>query len=182
VSTNWQPVINIEVIVPHIVLPTVSEKPALGNNTVQQQQTPPALPEDGSQSSEKVEEYVRLVPHDPQISPQPHQPGDQQDLQSATSRHSTHKGAFGLFHIKNVPLQGQKLLLQVLRQWKNQRHTREDQDVTRVTDDLVLMVESHQLNTGDPPGVVLIPGVNRVTITFDKEGTLSGYSIDGTES
>ena len=179
-STNWQPVINVEVIVPHIILPTISKKSAPGKHT--EERTPPTLPEDGSQSSEKVEEYVRLVSHDPQITPQPHQRYDQQSLQSATSRHRTQKDVFGLFHIKNVPVQGQKLLLQVLRQWKNQRHTREDQDVTRVTDDLVLMVESHQLNTGDPSGVVLIPGVNRVTITFDKEGTLSGYSIDGTES
>jgi len=157
-----QPVINVEVAVPRIVLPTVPEK---------------SEAEDTNTASEEMVE-VHLLPISMARSPSPVQQSN--SIKGEASTYAAQKSLFHLFRIKDVTTQGRVFLLQVLRK---QRKNSPRKQEPMVTDEMPFRVDyKQQTNDENSASVELIPGLTQVTIILSEEDTPSTYSIDGAES
>jgi hypothetical protein len=168
-SQDTSPVVNLEVIVPYIVLPAGQAASASTLSTS-------ANPE---QSQHGTQEQVRIRPLSQASS-------DQQEQTGTAATYSTQKGPFRLFRIKDIPATGQPMLLQILRSWqaKHQSANEQDEQHPWISDELVLSCRFLQQ---DQPAEALqeqslSPGINQVIILVDKDGIPVSYSIDGAES
>ena len=184
-DSDAPPVVNLEVTVP--VLPT-------GLHRHGPMQAPATSQYSESIESEEVEQ-VRLVPIGLQRDPSLHQPREQ--AISDVPARMIHSIRFRVFHL-TVPAHGQPFLLQVLRRYneyigkkrRKRNLAKEDNAHSRqlyVSDAMTYSVEFRSSSEIVETTVALstptlIPGMNRVVIYLDNEGTPSGYSIDGAES
>jgi hypothetical protein len=189
VDSDASPVVNLEVTVP--VLPAGLHRHGLI-------QAPATSRYSESNEGEEVEQ-VRLVAIGLQKDPSLHQPREQA-IGDVPVR-MIHSIRFRVFHL-TVPAHGQPFLLQVLRRYneyigkkpRKRNQAKEDNAHARqlyVSDAMAFSVEFRSSSgigettvalstpTSTP---TLIPGMNRVVIYLDNEGTPSSYSIDGAES
>ena len=185
VDSDPTPVVNLEVTVP--VLPT-------GLHRHEPIQAPVISQYSESNEGEEVEQ-VRLVPIGLQKDPSLHQPREQA-LDDVPAR-MLHSIRYRVFHL-TVPAHGQPFLLQVLRRYneyvgkkrRKQNLVKEDNAHARqlyVTGAMAFSIEFRPSSEIVETAVAvstpaLIPGLNRVVIYLDNEGTPAGYSIDGAES
>ncbi len=95
---------------------------------------------------------------------------------------------FGVFHAKDIPAQGEMLLLRVLRQWMAGKrpgpdYTHQDEQFQR-SDEIAFSVEFHHVDEATEIAHLsdLQTGLSRVVIFLDEEGKPCSYSIDGAES
>ena len=176
----------LQVTVPHIVLPTGNtfasiERGRSGSREQEVERTP-----------DEDQEQVRVLrlPLQSSISSPEH--NEQQFLTGEAVTYTTQRGGlFRLFRFKNLPTQGQKLLLQVLRRWKrgNQQSSTatKDREQLWITDELAFSIEFRKIDDTTeklPAGRVsaLYTGLNQVVIFLDKDGIPTSYSINGAES
>ena len=179
-------VVDLEITVPRIVLPACLNRHA-------SMQAPATSQYSESNESEDVEQ-VRLVPiglqQDPSLHLSDEQPGD------AWTR-MAHSIRFRMFHV-TVPVHAQPFLFQVLRRCnkyfgkRRPKGTNLKEDNVHVeqlcaTNAMAFSVEFRSSSEIVETNLAistptLIPGLNRVVIYLDNEGTPAGYSIDGAES
>ena len=151
-----------------------------------------------SNESEEVEQ-VRLVPVALQQDPSLHSSHEQQGGISDVWTRMAHAIRFRVFHM-NVPEHAQPLLFQVLRRCNKytgkrrpKRNNLKEGNVHSehlyVTNAMAFSVEFRssseivETSLSTPTSTpTLIPGLNRVVIYLDNEGTPVGSSIDGAES
>jgi hypothetical protein len=95
---------------------------------------------------------------------------------------------FGVFHAKDIPAQGEMLLLRVLRQWMAGKrpgpdNTHQNEQFQR-SDEMAFSVEFHHVDEATEIAHLsdLQTGLSRVVIFLDEEGKPCSYSIDGAES
>ncbi len=103
-------------------------------------------------------------------------------LKSEKATYTARHRLFHLLRLKEIPVRGQKLLLQVLRQWRHGTQPQESQARSQITDELLFTLEYKQATTGTIPSVELVPGLNQIVIIAGTEETPLSYSIDGAES
>ena len=181
------PVVNLEVTVP--VLPT-------GLHRHEPIQAPVTRQDSESNESEEAEQ-VRVIGL--QQNSSPHRPREQRTATGDVPARMIHSIRFRVFHL-TMPAQGQPFLLQVLRRYnehtgkKRRKRNRAKEDNAgsfSMTDALAFSVEfrssSEIVETPVAPSTptstpTLTPGMNRVVIYLDNEGTPASYSIDGAES
>jgi hypothetical protein len=95
---------------------------------------------------------------------------------------------FSIFHAKDIPAQGEILLLRVLRQWMVGNHSRPDNthqnEQFQRSDEMAFSVEFHHIDEATEIAHLsdLQTGSSRVVIFLDEEGKPCSYSIDGAES
>ncbi len=185
-------VVNLEVTVPRIVLPS-------GLNRHEPMQALATKQESESNESEEVEQ-VRLIGL--QGDPSLHQSGEQQGGIGDVWTRMVHTIRFRVFRL-TLPMytEDQPFLFQVLRRWdkymgkrrrkRNQANVRAHAEQLYATDAMAFSVKfrssSEIVETSVAASTAistptLIPGLNRVVIYLNNEGTPAGYSIDGTES
>jgi hypothetical protein len=106
-------------------------------------------------------------------------------LKADVTTHPTKQGLFNLFHFKHVVVQGQLLLLQLLRHMppKNLHHSNSKLQLKQLLPVEILPfkvefrhVAGDSIITSSP-----IAGLNSVVIYLDEEDIPSNYSIDGAE-
>jgi hypothetical protein len=168
-SKNVQPVIKLEVTVPHIAL-------SLRGNQVEGR-----AEADLQHSSERL----RILPLGQQSGTSPGQYGE-----FATTLSHDQKGRFRLFQVNNIVAQGGGFLLQILRMYpasRSQGNRREQAGQLRASDNLAFTIEFR--HEGNLPEIAqahsfphLRPGLNSVVIYLDAEGKPGNYSIDGARS
>lgn len=167
-----QPVVHLEITVPRIAFsaekssqrPAKTEDAHTGKSEQEQEQVRVLLPEpDGRHHA------TRSVETAAQIT------GEAITYASAT-------GSFRLFQLKDIPHQGQKLLLQVLRRLTG------TSERFSLTAEQAFSLEFRHLDTSNQPEEQtnvspsqLIPGLNQIVIELDKDGTVVNFSIDGAE-
>lgn len=188
-DSDPSPVVNLEVTVP--VLPT-------GLHRHEPMQAP-ATGQDGESNESEEAEQVRLIGL--QKNSSHHQPREQRTATSAAPLRMIHSIRFRVFHL-TAPAQDQPFLLQVFRRYieytgkkrRKRNQGKENNALARsfyMTDAQAFSVEfrpsseivettvAASIPTSTP---TLTPGMNRVVIYLDKEGTPASYSIDGAES
>ena len=164
-----QPVIKLEVTVPHIALP-------LSRHQV----------EDWAEADQQLpSEQLRLLPLGRQTGTTSGQYGEFTPTPSLDQ-----KGRFRIFRLNNIIEQGGGFLLQILRMYptsRQQGNRREQLGQLRLSDNLAFTIEFRR--TEDSPGADqahnsrgLVPGLNSVVIYLDAEGKPSSYSIDSVKS
>ena len=159
-----QPVIKLEVTVPHIVL-------SLRGHQVEAEQ---------QHSSERL----RIL-HPGRQSGTP--PGQYSEFPALSH---DQKGRFRLFQAKDIVVQGGGFLLQILRLYPTSRlRGNEEEQVgqLRLSDNLAFTIEYHHVEDSSGADQVdnargLVPGLNSVVIYLDAEGKPCNYSIDGARS
>jgi hypothetical protein len=156
VSRDIQPSINLEVTVPHIVLPSLAGDGKIGEEM----------------------EQIRLLPVKADIS---RRSLSAPEVVGEASTYATYTGLFHLFRLKVVPEQGRRYLLQILRQRKERSQSRKVQGESRVTNELALTLEYHQATEDNSAHAGLIPGENHVVIMLNEDGVPDNYTIDGAE-
>jgi hypothetical protein len=164
VNRDRQLIVNLEVIVPRLVLPI------------------PSL--DVSKTSDEVEQ-VRLSSVDvqPTLAQHSEQPGAVGEA-TTSATYATQQRPFRLFSIKGVQTHGQVLLLLLLRRWqrRDRRQHGAGTQLELITDELTFTVEARQSKTpSERTRRTLLPGLNQVVIFLDEEGTPNSYSIDEAE-
>jgi hypothetical protein len=168
-SKNVQPVIKLEVTVPHIAL-------SLRGNQV----------EDWTEADQQLpSEQLRLLPLGRQTGTISGQYGEFAPVPSHDQN-----GRFRIFRLNNIVGQGGGFLLQILRMYptsRQQGNRRGGVGELRLSDNLAFTIEFRR--TEDPPGADqahnsrdLVPGLNSVVIYLDAEGKPGSYSIDGVKS
>ena len=166
VNRDRQLIVNLEVTVPHLILPI------------------PSL--DFSETSDEAEQ-VRLSSIDAQETAVQAQ-HDQQPVvvgeATVSATYAAQQEPFRLFSIKHVQTHGQALLLQILRLWKrrNQRQHGARIQLEHLTDELTFTIEVRQSKApSEETRRISFPGHNQVIIFLDEEGIPTSYSIDGAE-
>jgi len=164
-----QPVIKLEVTVPHIALPLSRHQ--VENWAEADQQLP--------------SEQLRLLPLGRQTGTTSGQYGEFTPVPSHDQN-----GRFRIFRLNNIVAQGGGFLLQILRMYptsRQQGNRREQVGHLRLSDNLAFTIEFRR--TEDSPGAdqahnshSLVPGLNSVVIYLDAEGKPGSYSIDGVKS
>jgi len=168
-SKNVQPVIKLEVTVPHIAL-------SLRGNQVEER-----AEADQQDSSERL----RILPLGQQSGTTS---GQYSEFAPALSHDQ--KGRFRLFQVNEIAAHGGGFLLQILRMYpaSRQRRNRAEQvGQLRSSDNLAFTIEFR--HAGDSLEAAqahsspkLMPGLNSVVIYLDAEGKPGNYSIDGAKS
>jgi hypothetical protein len=160
--------VNLEVIVPRIILPV----PSLNRDEVDDEMEQAHLSE--------IETAGTSSPtgHSREQSP----PGEA----TTSATYTTRQGPFRLFSINHVQAYGQTLLLQVLRCWRRgnqgQGGNPGQQEYVRVTDELAFTVEARgAVQPSEAMERTPLPGLTRVVIFLDEENVPNRYSIDGAE-
>jgi hypothetical protein len=181
-------VVNLEITVPIFPANLHRHEPAQAPATGQYSE---------SNESEDVQQ-VQLVPLGLQQDPSLHQRREHQSTPADASVRMIHSILFRIFHL-TLPAPGQPFLLQVLRthnayigkKRRKRTQTKAHTGTFYVTDAMAFSVEFRPsgetaettVTASTPtstPGI--LPGMNRVIIYLDNEGTPTGYSIDGAES
>jgi len=160
-----QPVIKLEVTVPHIVL-------SLRGHPVEAEQ---------QHSSERL----RILLPGRQSSTSP---GQYSEFAPALSHDQ--KERFRLFQVNDIVALGGRFLLQVLRMYPTSlpRGKRGEQvGQLRLSDHLAFSIEFHRAEDSSGADQVdnsrgLVPGLNSVVIYLDAEGKPRNFSIDGARS
>jgi len=166
-SKYVEPVIHLQITVPHIAFPLDSQH---------RQHTEGAAAEDQQRSTEQVR---ILAP----------------EVQGEALPLVVQAGHFSIFQIKGIVAQGRTLLLQILRKYpvakRQGRAARTRQfEQLRVSDALAFTVEFRrsgeasevsQEEQANAPAA-LTPGLNIVVIFLAEDGTPNNYSIDGAKS
>jgi hypothetical protein len=164
-----QPVIKLEVTVPHIAL-------SLNRHQV----------EDRAEADQQLpSEQLRLLPLGRQTGTISGQYGE---FTPAPSHDQMER--FRLFRLNNIIAQGGGFLLQILRMYptsRQQGNMREQVGHLRLSDNLAFTIEFRRIE--DSPGADqahnsggLVPGLNSIVIYLDTEGKPGSYSIDGVKS
>jgi hypothetical protein len=191
-DSDRQQTIHLEVTVPHILFSHRTQVP----NPALEQQTTVHIDEGGEQ--------VRLEPLTHQQEEKLPRSEERQPSMSESSSHILHSVPFQVFRLSKIPVQdqGQEFLCQILRQHSaSSRHTSKKLNATSthtdaehfsVTDELAFSVEFRHTDTDSATetGSVVereaasipVPGLNRIVIYLNSEGTPDSYSIDGAES
>ena len=165
-----KPVIHLEITVPHIVFPT-------GNGQLKVGETNSSGLDD-----EQVQVHISTPgPQDRHSSRQ--STGTLQEISGEATTYTSVAGPFRLFRLQDVPIQGQTLLLQVLR-----RVTGKPESFSLATEQAFSIefrrhahrdhtVEQAEITSPSP----LMPGVNQIVIYLNEEGVPGSFSIDGAE-
>ena len=154
-----QPLINLEVTVPRILLPAIDE-------------------EHGSKetgNSHEELERVHLYTIDIQDPHRPPQSHEQPQRQGEASNYTSWQGLFRLFQIKNVPLRHWATLVQISRKSGNAEEF-------RVTENLPCKIEYRAADDDSPLHIEVIPGLTRVVIVLDEDGIPITCNVDGAEN
>lgn len=167
-----QPVVHLEITVPRIAF-------SGGKSSQQQAKTEDAH----TGKSEQEQEQVRVLLPEP--DGRHHATRNVATAAQITGEAVTYTsptGSFRLFQLKDIPYQGQKLLLQVLRRLTGKTEHFE------LTAEQLFSLEFRHLDTSNQPEEQtnvspsqLIPGLNQIVIELDKDGTVVNFSIDGAE-
>jgi len=178
-------IVNLEVTVPRIVLA------ASRHRSGQREATPEAQQSSSSESNEAVQ--LGILPMKLQQEALPRRPQEQLPaISSEASERMSHAVRFRMFR-GIVPAEGRPLLFQVWRWHKGyiggRRRKRKAAEVDNghlyVSDTSVFSVEFRHRGeeaSFTSTSTTIMPGVNRVVIYVDDEGTPGSYSIDGAES
>jgi len=177
---DTQPAINLEVIVPRIMLPSIFERSA----ATEEEQS--ALVEEKSEHPDI--EQVRLFPINMENRPPSSSKQNQQGQSGDLITYTTRQGPFHLFRIEHILAHGPAYLLQVLRRGKagsRTNHNQEkDSEPYRVTDELAFTLKFRH-STGEEATEAaqetLTPGWKQVVIVLDEENVPTNYNIDGSE-
>ncbi len=163
-----KPTVHLEITVPHIVFPTGnSQRQKAGEATTGQQ--------------DNEQEQVRILLPGPQNQLSSLQStGTSAEITAEVTTYTSVAGPFRLFRLKNLPAQGQALLLQVLRRVTG------TSEPFPVTAEQAFSIEfrhhAHQGHAIEQAGVSsLIPGLNRIVISVDEEGAPGSFRIDSAE-
>ena len=190
-------VVKLEVTVPRIVLSALQNRPVqteqgVGEHNVKSWQ---------SSEIEEMEQVRLLLSEQSQDLSHQHQLRElQKGIAGEASSRMIQTMRFRVFRVEIPVIQGQAFLLQIIR-WcgkftgieRRERNTANGGNGQQyVTDELAFSLECRrtgEASTGTAPAVsvstalsALIPGLNRVAIFLDNEGTPCSYSIDGAES
>jgi hypothetical protein len=195
-------VVHLEVTVPPIMLSALRGCPVRKESGKAEQDI-------GSwQSVEEDMEQVRLVlaGQHQEVSHQQQHREPQQGITGIASSRMIHTMRFRMFRVGLPARQNQAFLLQIFRRydWPNRlsrltgakRRKRNTANAGGangqlcLTDELAFSLErcrteqesAEALSPASSPSLIPIPGLNRVVIFLDNEGTPCGYSIDGAES
>jgi len=182
-------VVNLEVTVPRIVLPACLNRHA----SMQAQATSQYSESNESEDVEQVRLVLIGLQQDPALHLSDEQPGGRGDVWTRMA----HSIRFRVFHV-TVPVHAQPFLFQVLRRCNKYfdkrrpkgNNLKEDNvhvEQLYVTNAMAFSVEFRSSSEIVETNLAistptLIPGLNRVVIYLDNEGTPAGYSIDGAES
>jgi hypothetical protein len=162
-SKNVQPVIKLEVTVPHIALP-------LSRHQV----------EDQAEADQQLpSEQLRLLA----LGRQTGTTSGQYDDFTPVPSHDQN-GRFRLFRLNNIVAQGGGFLLQILRMYPSSRqqgNRREQIGQLRLSDNLAFTIEFRRADQAHNSRG-LVPGLNSIVIYLDAEGKPGSYSIDGIKS
>lgn len=152
VSGETLPDVNLEVIVPRILLPEEQNS--------RHEDIPPRAASRETTSPATIEARLLSI-----------QQG-REPAQGEESTHATEQRLFHLFRFKHILAQGHLHLLQVVRKRENAR------DI--VTDELAFSLEYRRAGSEDAPDEALAtPEQHRVVVVLDEEGLPVSYSIDG---
>jgi len=192
-------VVKLEVTVPRIVLSALQNrsmqtKPGAGEHTVNSWQSAGA-------EIEEMEQVRLLLPEQlGNISHQPQRRQLQQAITGEASSRMIQTMRFRVFRVELPVLQDQAFLLQIIR-WcgkitgterRKRNNAGGDNEQQYLTDELAFSLEcrrTDEASTETTPTVssstalsAPMPGLNRVVIFLDNEGTPCSYSIDDAES
>ncbi|MBO0783053.1 MAG: hypothetical protein J2P37_29920 [Ktedonobacteraceae bacterium] len=177
-SRDLQRVIQVEVTVPRIALPTFASS---GDATYHRS------PVSESASIDADLEQVRLHVIDTpgQSTPQPAYGMKENKALTYASK----RGPFRLFHLRYFFKQGQGLLLQILRHYQHRRaHSLSGENRLmpanmHVDDELICLLEYRSASSKQiVTPIEIIAGIKRVVIMLNEEGIPNSYTIDGSES
>jgi hypothetical protein len=166
-----KPVVHLEITVPHIVFPT--------ENSQQQK-----AGEANTSEQDDDQEQVRILTPGPQEQHSSRQgTRTSAEITGEATTYTSAAGPFRLFRLKDVPVQGQALWLQVLRRVAGtsgpfslaaeqafsiefRHHTHQDHPVEQA------MISSPSS---------LVPGLNQIVIFLNEEGAPGSFRIDSAE-
>lgn len=184
-------VVNLEVSVPRIIMPTGWKRSRQGEDLL-------ATGQHSESSNDEEVEQVRLSAAGLQQTPSPVQQREQRLISAReVSTRMTHALRFRLFQMTiTVPVRGRTFLLQVLRKCstyidgerRKRTNTNKDDEHSgqfSITDTSAFSVAFRPLDeTAALPSAASPPiaGLNQVIIYLDDEGIPVSYSIDGAES
>jgi hypothetical protein len=168
-SKSVQPVIKLEVTVPHIALP-------LSRHQVEDQ---------AGADQQLPSEQLRLLPLGRQTGTTS---GHYGEFTPAPSHEQN--GRFRLFLLNNIVAQEGGFLLQILRMYptsRQQGNRRERVGQLRLSDNLAFTIEFRRAEDSPRADQAhnsrgLVPGLNSVVIYLDAAGKPGSYSIDGIKS
>ena len=162
-SRDTRPSIDLEVTVPRIILPSIDEerRSDIGN------------------SGEELEQ-VHLFSIDIQDPHHPQQSHEPPLRQGEASSYTSWQGLFRLFQIKDIPLQRWATLVRILRKSGNQM--KPEAERFQVAENLACKFEYHAPSDNSPLHVEIIPGLTRVVIILDEDGTPITCNVDGAEN
>ena len=168
-----QPVVHLEITVPRIAFP--AEKRS-------QQQA--KMDDEHISQTEHEQEQVRVLLTRPDGRHHAARNAEtREQMIGEVATYASPTGSFRLFQIKDIPRQGQKLLLQVLRRLTGRTGH------FSLTAEQAFSLEFRHLDSSNQPveqasvfSSQLIPGLNQIVINLDKDGTVVHFSIDGAES
>jgi len=169
VSRDIQRPIRLEVTVPSIVLPSLSDQ---------------AKPREADETQETVEQ-VHLLSLDPPVH-RHSTPITQEIAQGEPSTHTTRTGLFHLFQCTAMLIPQKLYLLQVLRTVKARKRKQSLAEATSLapTEQLAFSLEyRHQELDGSSSEqqVDFQAGSTHVVIYLDEENIPNGYCVDGVE-
>jgi len=185
-ESDRQQSIHLEVTVPHIHFSRHSPTPVPN----------PALEQQATDQAGVESEQVRLVSLAQQSDGKSLRSEEWQQSVGESSSHLLHSVPFQVVRINQIPLpeQGQDFLCQILRQHSALPHrtsTKVRAAQPSVTDELAFSVEfrhtasateTETRNVVDSRAAPTpVPGLSRIVIYLNSEGTPDSYSIDGSE-
>ncbi len=138
-------------------------------------------------ATERIEVQLLTIGTQKQ-SDSPQGDGAKQLMEAKLSPLATHTKRFGMFRAKDIPAQGEILLLRVLRQWMAGKRPGPDNthqnEQFQPGDEIAFSVEFHHVDEAAEKAHLsdLQTGLSRVVIFLDEEGKPRSYSIDGAES
>ena len=182
------PKVHLAITIPHLML---IDKESVSQSEVDSGQhiDHPAQVAGNQQpvATERIE--VQLLTTGTQKHPDsPQGDGAKQLMEAKLSPLATHTKRFGMFRAKDIPAQGEILLLRVLRQWMAGKrpgpdNTHQNEQFQR-SDEMAFSVEFHHVDEATEIAHLsdLQTGLSRVVIFLDEGGKPCSYSIDGAES
>jgi hypothetical protein len=173
-SRDLKRVIQLEVTIPHLVLPTPESSSFTPNTQPLTSSHPEANKEEGA---EQV--YLQVIDQPGQSISQP----AYGMTKSKTLTYASRRGPFHLLHLYYHFKHGQGLLLQILRRCQRGQSRPLQPTSKHIDDEIPCLLEYRPASsTRDSKPIEIIAGVKRIVIMLDEEGVPCRYSIDGAES
>ena len=182
------PEVHLAITIPQLML---IDKESVSQSEVDTGQDIDHPAQDAGNQHSVVTERIEVQLLTPGAQKQPDSPpGDssKQLMEAKLSPLTLQTKQFSIFHAKDIPAQGEILLLRVLGQWMAGKRPGLDNthqnEQFQLSDEMAFSVEFHHINEATEIAHLsdLQTGSSRVVIFLDEEGKPCSYSIDGAES